>query len=144
MMKFLMTLLLILAVNLSFAQGPQTWPDAFNQNDVNTIKAEITSVMDLGDIDAVLKRVEFPFRAGDKEYKRAELKAKFNELFTLEMCSELATSESYEVMNPEGDAYMLVCRYSPDGYEAAIPVFKKRNAFVSHIETCIFLVNISE
>lgn len=126
-MKQLLTTCIVLFTFLSFGQGPQTWPEAFHQEDVDIIKTEITAFMASGEIDKVLARTVFPFRAGEKKYTKAELKAAFNDLFTPEMCKALADSDTYEVMNPEGDNYMNVCRYSPEGYEGAVLVFELKD-----------------
>lgn len=123
-MKQLLTTCIVLLTFLSFGQGPQTWPEAFHQEDVDIIKTEIAALMESGEIDKVLARTTFPFKGGEKKYTKAELKAAFNDLFTPGMCKELASSTTYEVINPEGDTYMNVCRNSPEGYEGAVLVFE--------------------
>ncbi|MDG1331200.1 MAG: hypothetical protein P8P74_02645 [Crocinitomicaceae bacterium] len=125
-MKLLTTLLLALASSFTFAQGPQTWPDAFNQEDVDAIKTEIVELLsDEEKVDELYARIQFPFRVGRTEYTKKELKGKFGEFFSSALCSEMASSEYYEVAGPEGDSYMLVCMTAPDGFDGAVPIFKR-------------------
>ena len=126
-MKQLLTICITLLSLSSIGQTPQTWPEAYSAEHVAIIVDEITTPMANGEIDKVLARTVFPFNAGDKKYSKSELKAAFNDLFTAEMTKELTNINGYEVMNPDGDSYMYVCRNSPEGYEGAVPVFKLKN-----------------
>ena len=124
-MKLLITLLLSISSMATFAQGPQTWPDAFSQEDVDIIKSEIATPLSDDEIDAVIDRIQFPFRVAYKHYSMEEFKEKINEFLTPAMCAEMASSEYYEAIGPEGDSYMLVCQNSPEGYNGAVPIFKR-------------------
>lgn len=125
-MKLLTTLLIALASSFSFAQGPQTWPDAFNQEDVDVIKKEIVeNLSDEEKVDALFERMQFPFRIGQTQYTKKELKEKLSDFFSSALCREMASSEYYEVAGPDGDSYMLVCMNAPDGYDGAVPVFTR-------------------
>ena len=92
--------------------------------EVAKIKKEIIEPLNNGKIDNVLDRMVFPFKAGSKSYTRAELKKDFANVIVSGIGRELNGS-GYEAMNFDGDAYMMVCMSAPDGYEAAVPVFKK-------------------
>lgn len=101
---------------------------AFSQQvdpaEVAKIKKEIVEPLNNGEVDKVLDRMVFPFKAGSKSYTRAELKKDFSTIFVSGIGRDLNGS-GYEAMNFDGDAYMMVCMAAPDGYEAAVPVFKK-------------------
>lgn len=126
-MKYFVSLSIVLSSFLSFGQIQQTWPEAYNAKDVAIIVNEITTPMLNGELDKVLARTMFPFDVNDKSYTKTQLKFAFYDLFTEEMRQELIDINNYEVMNPEGDYYMLVCSNAPDGYEAAVPVFRLEN-----------------
>lgn len=126
-MKQLLTLCIAFISIMSFGQGPQAWPEAFHQEDVDIIMNEIATPMVDGEIDKVLARTTFPFEAGEKKFTKAQLKAVFTTYFTPEICAELKRGGSYEVMNPDGDAYMMVTRGTPEGYDGAVVVFQRRN-----------------
>lgn len=125
-MKFLITLLLSISSIATFAQGPQTWPDAFDQEDVTIIKDHLGSFMIEGeiDVDKVLESTVFPFKAGDKTYTKEKFAEAFNDLFSSELLNELMYSEYYEVMSPEGDVYMNVCMNAPEGYNGVVVIFR--------------------
>jgi hypothetical protein len=126
-MKYVLVICIAFSSLFSFGQIHQTWPEAYHAEDVAIIVNEITTPMLNGEIDKVLARTVFPFEADDKKYTKAQLKLAFNTLFTQEMRAELTNTHDYEVMNPDGDAYMLVCMSAPEGYDGAVPVFQLVN-----------------
>lgn len=123
-MKLLISICIAILTTVSFGQGPQAWPEAFDQEAVTMIVEEIATPMSKGEVDEVLARTVFPFRVGDKTYTKEELKKAFDDVFFEAFANELANSTSYEVMNPDGDSYMNVCMNAPEGYGGSVPVFQ--------------------
>ena len=126
-MKYLLSFSIALSTLFSFGQMEQTWPEAYNPKDVAIIVNEITTPMQNGELEKVIARTIFPFEVNELTYTKAQFKFAFYDLFTEGMRAELLVNANYEVMNPEGDYYMLVCTNAPDGFDGAVPVFRLEN-----------------
>jgi hypothetical protein len=98
------------------------YPD--NQ-ELQKIKSEIIKPMLAGDMDAFLERVTFPFKAGDTKYSKSQLRAAYKTVFAAGTASCLEDEGSYQMAMPDDHSwYLAVCFAAPDGYEAAVYIFK--------------------
>lgn len=125
-MKLIIALLFSISSMATFAQGPQTWPDAFDQEAVDIIKEQLAAfiVEEEIDIEKVLEGTKFPFIAGSTSYTKEKFAASFSEIFSDELLDEVTNSDTFEAMSAKGDSYMCVCRNAPEGYSGAVVTFQ--------------------
>ena len=120
-----MKLLLILTLSLmsfsSFAQYP-------NEAELQVILTEIAAPLAAEDMDLLFEHITFPFVV-DKTYtSKSQLASSFKKVFIEGYTDCLNDSGSYQMAMPDDHSwYMAVCFSAPEGYEASVFTFRKKD-----------------
>lgn len=120
-MKFLLILSFGFFSYLGLAQYPE-------RAEVDKIIQEIIVPIEKGAIDQVITRAIFPFRVGDTNYTTKTFRSSFSKIFIDGYAECLTDPENYQVAMPGDDNWCLaVCMVAPEGYEAAVFSFVKKD-----------------
>lgn len=115
-MKGLLILTLCLSSLVTFAQTPEA---------LNEIVEKIAKPLAAGEVDVVMNRLVYPFKARGKTYTKATLKPAFSKVFIEGNGACLIDVEKYQEAMPGDETWCLaVCRENPETGASSVYSFR--------------------
>lgn len=116
-MKGVLILTLCLSSLFTMAQTPEA---------LNEIIEQIGKPLAAGEVDVVLNRLVYPFKARGKSYTKATLKPAFSTVFVEGNGACLTSTDNYQVAMPGDDTRCLaVCVEDPETYASSVYSFRR-------------------